>query len=65
MHFYSSSHTAVIQQELQNLRLFHGVPNIVQLVAVVFSTNPYLTADQDDNPAVIRGVLLEHHPVEH
>ncbi len=54
--------TVVIQQELQNLKLFRGAPNIVQLFAVVISTNPYQTTTRDDNPIVIRGFLLEHHP---
>ncbi len=60
--FYISRDAAVIQQELQNLKLFGSVPNIVQLFYVVISTNPYLTRTLDDNLTVIRGILLEHHP---
>ena len=38
--FYTLRDTEVIQQELRNLRVFRGIPSIVQLVAVVISTSP-------------------------
>jgi len=36
----------------------------VQLVAAIFSENPYRTneAERHDGPAVLRGILLDHHP---
>jgi tRNA A-37 threonylcarbamoyl transferase component Bud32 len=60
--FYQPGDTAVIQQKLQNLKLFRGASNIVQLSAIVISTNPYQTMTLDENLIVIRGFLLEYHP---
>ena len=39
--FYQLEDSAVIQQELQNLRLSRGAPNIVQFYTIVISPNPY------------------------
>jgi serine/threonine protein kinase len=58
---YRSGDTAVIQQELRNLKLLRGTSNIVQLFAVVISPNPYQTTTRDENLNVIRGFLLEYH----
>ncbi|KAI1987788.1 hypothetical protein LOZ53_004156 [Ophidiomyces ophidiicola] len=59
--FHSPRDSVVLQQELQNLKLFRGISSVVQLVAVVISKNPYLTADQDYSPSVMRGILLDYH----
>ncbi len=61
---YEPRDTVVLEQELKNLKLVPGAKFIVQLVAVVVSTNPYQTAreDGDDDPLVLRGLLLEYHP---
>lgn len=37
-------------QEMRNILLFQGMPNIVQLVAVVTSERPYLTNPGRDSP---------------
>ena len=58
--FYVPRDTEVMLQEIRNLRLFRGIPTIVQLVAVAISKNPYLTTEREDF-SVIRGVLLEYH----
>lgn len=58
--FYVPRDTDVVLQEIRNLRLFHGIHTIVQLVAVATSENPYLTTKRE-HYCVIRGVLLEYH----
>lgn len=59
--FYDPADTQIILQEMENLKLFRGISNIVQLLAVVVSPNPYQTNARGDNSIVIRGILLEHH----
>lgn len=59
--FYNPRDTKVLEQELQNLKLFCQ-PTIVQLVSVVISTNPYHTGKSEDPGSVLRGFLLEYHP---
>lgn len=60
--FYQPWDTTVIQQELQNLKLSWGAPNIVQLFGIVVSPNPYQTTSGHDASVVIQGFLMEHHP---
>ncbi|KAL2048966.1 hypothetical protein ABVK25_010819 [Lepraria finkii] len=60
--FYQPEDTAIIQQELQNLRLFRGAPNIVQLSGIVISPDPYQTTTGYYESVVVRGFLMEHHP---
>ncbi|EEQ35372.1 hypothetical protein McanMca71_004761 [Microsporum canis] len=59
--FYCPRDSDVMQQELYNLIQFRHVPNIVQLVAVIISRNPYLTTVRVNDIPVIRGVLLEYY----
>ncbi|KAF3483914.1 protein kinase domain-containing protein [Arthroderma uncinatum] len=59
--FYSPRDSDVMQQELRNLMQFRHVPNIVQLVAVVVSRNPYLTTTPVNDKPVMRGILLEYY----
>jgi serine/threonine protein kinase len=58
--FYEPRDTKVLEQELQNLKLFRQ-STIVQLVSVVISTNPYHTGKSEDPSSVLRGFLLEYH----
>ncbi|TPX24252.1 hypothetical protein DIZ76_013597 [Coccidioides immitis] len=61
--FYHPTDTAVIQQELRNLKDLFRVPNIVRLAGIVISTNPYQTQKScKDGLVVLRGLLLEYHP---
>ncbi|KAL9592499.1 MAG: hypothetical protein Q9179_006654 [Wetmoreana sp. 5 TL-2023] len=60
--FYHPRDSAALYQELQNLKLLRGDPNIVQLVAVVISPNPYQTRTSVNVPSVIQGILLDYHP---
>jgi len=60
--FYQPEDSAVIQQELQNLKLCGGAPNIVQLFGIVISPDPYQTTTGHDESPVVRGFLMEHHP---
>ena len=60
--FYNPTDTKILQQELQNLKLFHQSTSIVQLLSVVISTNPYHTGKSEDSGPVLRGLLLEYHP---
>jgi tRNA A-37 threonylcarbamoyl transferase component Bud32 len=59
--FYKPRDTKVLEQELQNLKLFRQ-STIVQLISVVISTNPYHTGKSEDSSSVLRGFLLEYHP---
>lgn len=59
--FYHPKDPKILQQELQNLKLFHKSTSIVQLLSVIISTNPYLTCSEDSGP-VLREFLLEYHP---
>lgn len=59
--FYEPRDTKVLEQELQNLKLFRQ-STIVQLVSVVISTNPYHTGNSENPGSVLRGFLLEYHP---
>ena len=59
--FYEPRDTKVLEQELQNLKLFRQ-STIVQLISVVISTNPYHTGKSEDPSSVLRGFLLEYHP---
>ncbi|KAB5527932.1 kinase-like domain-containing protein [Coniochaeta sp. 2T2.1] len=58
---YELSDTAILVQELCNLRLLRRSQYIVRLVGVVVSSNPYRTADTDGS-LVLRGLLLDYHP---
>jgi tRNA A-37 threonylcarbamoyl transferase component Bud32 len=58
---YELRDTAILVQELCNLRLLSRSQYIVRLVAVVVSSNPYRTADTDGS-LVLRGLLLDYHP---
>ncbi|KAB5578121.1 kinase-like domain-containing protein [Coniochaeta sp. 2T2.1] len=63
---YEPADTPILEREFYNLRLLRGASNIVRLVAAVVSPNPYRTwtpdaAEQDDEPRVLRGLLLEYH----
>ena len=58
--FYRPVDTEVDMQEIHNLRLFDGVPTIVQLAALVTSEDPYLTTPGKERTPVIRGMLLEY-----
>jgi serine/threonine protein kinase len=60
--FYEPRDTKILEQELQNLKLFRQSTTIVQLVSVVISTNPYHTGRLEDPSPVLRGFLLEYHP---
>lgn len=60
--FYNPLDTKILQQELQNLKLFRQSTSIVQLLSVVISTNPYHTGKSEDSGHVLRGFLLEYHP---
>ncbi|EEP77974.1 predicted protein [Uncinocarpus reesii 1704] len=59
--FYSLRDSVVLQRELQNLKLFRGIPSVVQLAAVIISKSPYSTTDRDERPPVMRGILLDYH----
>ncbi|KAF2817193.1 kinase-like protein [Mytilinidion resinicola] len=61
---YEPRDSKVLEQELRNLELFRGTEAVVQLIAAVISKNPYETTDgyEEDRPAVLRGIILEHHP---
>jgi Protein kinase domain len=59
--FYEPTDTKVLEQELQNLKLFRQT-TIVQLVSVVISTNPYHTGNSENPGSVLRGFLVEYHP---
>lgn len=61
---YEPRDTDILEQELRNLKLVRGAKFIVQLVAAVLSSNPYRTAreDDDDDPIVLRGLLVDYHP---
>lgn len=58
--FYQPRDTKVLEQELQNLKLFRH-STIVQLISVVVSANPYHTGKLEDSYSVLRGFLLECH----
>ena len=60
--FYEQSHTAIFQQELHNIVLLHGCPNIVQLVAVVKSQSPFKTEPSSEGGHVILGMVLKYYP---
>lgn len=60
--FYNPIDTKILQQELQNLKLFRQSTSIVQLVSVVISTNPYHTGKSEVSGPLLRGFLLEYHP---
>lgn len=60
--FYRREDTQAILPELRSLRRFRRAPNIVQLVLMVRSTILYLTMNGDTTPAVIRGIMVGHHP---
>lgn len=61
---YEPKDSEVLEQELRNLVRLRSTPGIVHLVAAVISENPYKTVHNHKNsdPAVLRGILLEHHP---
>lgn len=59
--FYKPTDTSVFLQELQNLKLFREAANIVHLLAVVVSLNPYQTTIGVNDQIVLRGFLLEYH----
>lgn len=61
---YEPHDTEVLEQELRNLELLGNTKTIVQLIAAVVSVNPYRTIETatSDCAAVLRGLLLEHHP---
>ena len=61
--FYNPYDTWVFLNELKNLKLLRGKSHIVQLCHIVVSTNPYQTIPTRVSPLVIRGILLEHHPL--
>ncbi|KAL1982189.1 hypothetical protein VTN96DRAFT_1669 [Rasamsonia emersonii] len=60
--FYHPHDTETFEQELRNVLLFRGSPNIVQFVAVVKAPSPFATRPQAKNPDVIHGMLLEYYP---
>ncbi|PGG95007.1 serine/threonine protein kinase [Polytolypa hystricis UAMH7299] len=59
--FYRPWDTDVILQELENLKLFSNIPEIVQLTGVLLSENPYQSVPREHGPVVLRGLLLEYH----
>lgn len=61
--FYKPIDTKILQQELQNLKLFRHSTSIVQLLSVVISTNLYHTGKSEDSGLVLRGLFLEYHPL--
>ncbi|KXG54429.1 uncharacterized protein PGRI_075730 [Penicillium griseofulvum] len=58
---YFPHDTDVIRSELENLKCFHGVPNIVQQAGIVVSPNPYMTLRGFDQPLVVNGILLKYY----
>lgn len=60
--FYTPRDTLTLEKELYNLEIFRGREEIVQLIAPVVSCSPYQTRYTDNNPVVLRGFLLQHHP---
>ena len=58
--FDVSEQSKVIVREMKVLHQFLDVPEIVKLVAVVVSQNPYRSNDLEDQP-IVRGLLLEYH----
>ncbi|OJD16931.1 hypothetical protein AJ78_02968 [Emergomyces pasteurianus Ep9510] len=52
--------TEVIRKELENLKLFRNVLNIVQAVGIAASTNPYITSSTKDQPPIVTGIVLEY-----
>lgn len=58
--FYNPIDTKILQQELQNLKLFGQSTSIVQLIPVIISTNPYHTGKSEVSGPVLRGFLLEY-----
>ena len=59
--FNETEDTAILQQELQNLKMIRH-SNIVQLISVVTSDNSYHIRMTQDPYSVLRGFLLEYHP---
>ncbi|KAL2168360.1 hypothetical protein VTG60DRAFT_7338 [Thermothelomyces hinnuleus] len=62
---YIPADTEVLEQELYNLELFRSNKfGIVQLIAAVFSQNPYQTtpSTKKRSPGALYGVLLEYYP---
>ncbi|KAI2957999.1 hypothetical protein CBS147323_8823 [Aspergillus niger] len=60
---YRRHDTEVIRKELENLKYFAGVPNIVQAVGVTISPHPYKSFGWDTGlPPVVTGILLEAYP---
>lgn len=60
--FYDPSYTTIFEKEVSYIRLFHGAPNIAQLLAIVTSQTPFKTNIQEDGPEVVTGILLEYYP---
>ncbi|OAX83226.1 serine/threonine protein kinase [Emergomyces africanus] len=58
---YQPHDTEVIRKELENLKIFQSVPNIVQAAGIAVSTNPYMTSSAGDQPLVVTGIVLEYY----
>ncbi|PWY96164.1 hypothetical protein BO94DRAFT_541012 [Aspergillus sclerotioniger CBS 115572] len=56
---YQARDTDVFLKELENIKYFAGVSNIVQAAGVAVSTNHYMTSSRSDGPLVVTGILLE------
>ncbi|KAJ5131440.1 protein kinase domain-containing protein [Penicillium bovifimosum] len=51
----------VIQQELENLEQFKGVPGIVQPAGIAVFANPYATCQNCVQQMVVNGILMEYY----
>ena len=54
--FYDARDTKILEQELQYLKLFRHF-NIVQLVSIIISGNPYHTSITEDPCSILQGFL--------
>lgn len=58
--FYDVEDTKILEQELQNLKMFHHC-RIIQLISIVVSDNPYHISLAEALCSVLRRFLLEYH----
>lgn len=57
--FYQPRDNDAIRKELENLKRFAGIPNIVQAAGLAASTNTYKASSGSYDLPVITGILLE------
>ncbi|KMU73700.1 hypothetical protein CISG_03750 [Coccidioides immitis RMSCC 3703] len=75
---YKPYDTELIREELKNLEMFRGTPNIVRAAGIAVSANPYMTSNTRDQPLIVTGIVPEfygggsiqralniHHPLEY